>query len=322
MKYLPDIRPFVRRLRNSRGFHNTIVFLGFVVIAAIFWIVMAMNDSAQGDFLMRVQVENVPDSVTFIQEPPQTIHVAVRDRGTSLFRAGGFREPELKLNFRDFAQNGYFRLTPSDLDASIKAVFGKSASILSVSVDSLRLAFTTSKGKMVPVVVNAQIEAAPGNIVVGTAELQPSRVRIYGPQSILDTVNRVFAERVVMNNLKESGMTTTDIIQIPGTRTIPARVTVSAKAEPLVRKETEVPIKAINVPDGISLMLFPARAKVSYYVPMSRFSDEVTDISVIVDYNSVSTSRSLKLPIYIGNVPSVLQNPDLNVDSVEYSVVR
>lgn len=309
-------------IKNSAGFHNAMVFLVFVAIAVVFWIIMAINDSVQKDFTVKIDIVNVPDSVTFIDEPPLTLHVTVRDRGSSLLRNAGFRTPSMHVNFRDYASDGVFRFTPSDLNASLKTVFGKSAAVLSVSLDSLRLAYTSSPGKVVPVLLVSDFQPAPGSVIAGNPKCNPSRVTVYGPQEILDTMTRVMTEKIGATNLKESTTLMATILRQPSVRILPARVEVSVKVEPLVRKETTVDIKTINVPEGRTLILFPSSVKVTYYVPMSRFNDDVNGISVVADYASLSRVRGTMLPIYLGGVPRGLMNPELTTDSVEYSVVR
>ena len=86
-KTLQIIREKWQNLRNSRGFHNVALYLVFVVIASLFWLVMWLNDSIQETFDVRLRIYNVPDSVTFIDNPPAGLHVTVRDKGTSLLGA-------------------------------------------------------------------------------------------------------------------------------------------------------------------------------------------------------------------------------------------
>lgn len=309
-------------MKGSERFHNFLVFLIFVAIATVFWFMMAMNDSVQRDFNVKIQIDNVPDTVTFITTPPTTVHVAVRDQGTSLLRQGVMRKPTLHVNFNDYAEKGVFRFTPSDMRAALRATFGKSASILSVSLDSMRLDYSTGRGKKVPVVISADIQAAPGNVILGSLHCRPTRVTVYGPQQVLDTLHRVFTERLTRQNVKGPMKIGADIHPIDGVRIIPERVEVLVHAEPLVRKEQQVTIRPINLPAGINLVLFPSKVNVEFYVPMSRFGEESPHIDAMVDYSQLVHSRNGKLYVTLGPTPPGIVRPSLLTDSVEYSVVR
>lgn len=322
MRQKPDIKHLWKSLKGSERFHNFVVFLIFVAIATVFWVMMAMNDSVQRDFNVKIQIDNVPDTVTFITPPPSVMHVAVRDQGTSLLRQGVMRKPTLHINFPDYAQKGIFRFTVTDMRAALKGTFGRSASILSVSLDSLRFNYTTGAGKRVPVVIAADIQAAPGNVITGALKSRPMNVTVYGPQSALDTIYRVLTERIKRHNIRESVKIGIDLLDIPGVRIIPDKVEVIVQAEPLVRKEQMVSIKTINVPNGINLVLFPSKVNVEYFIPMSKFGDEQPEIEAMVDYSQLPLSRNGKLYIMLGPTPPGIVRPSLMADSVEYSVVR
>lgn len=317
----PDIRNFFSNLKKSSRFHNVMVFLGFVVVATVFWFMMAMNDSIQKDCTVRLQIDNVPDTVTFIKEPPSTMHVSVRDKGTNLLRSVGFRQPTMHINFNDYAYAGRFRFTASDMKASLKALFGKGASVLAVSLDSIGIDYSVGKGRQVPVVAVGTFEAAPGSVVMGKPISSPSRVRVFGPREILDTVTRIFTRPVVRKNIKETVVMGVDLNLPPHVRVIPERVEVTVKAEPLVRREETVEINTINVPQGVNLILFPSSVTVSYYVPMSKFGDDVPPMGVFVDYVTLAKSTNGKLGVELVPVKGAV-NPSLSIDSVEYSVVR
>ncbi len=283
---------------------------------------MAMNDSVQSDFNVKIQLDNVPDSVIFITDPPQSMHVTVRDQGTSLLRQGVMRKPTLHINFNDYSEKGLFRFTPSDMKAALKVTFGKSASILSQSLDSITLDYSTGKGRTVPVVVSAEVEAAPGSVIMGKPSSVPVRVKLYGASDILDTIHSVFTQKITRRHINEPVMVPADIKPIKGVRVIPSRVEIRIEAEPLVRKEVIATIRALNVPDELTLVLFPSKVPVEFYVPMSRFGDENPVIEATVDYSKVGESRNGKLGVVLSQVPAGLVRPSLVTDSVEYSVVR
>lgn len=314
-------RKIFSSLRHSSRFHNIGLFLGFVVVATIFWFMMAMNDSIQRECTVKLQIDNVPDSVTFITPAPASLHVTVRDQGTKLIRSVGFRSPTMHINFKDYSDNGLFRFSASDMLASLKGLFGKSASVLSLSLDSLRLDYSTGKGRQVPVVVVSTLEAAPGTVLTGKPTAHPSRVTIHGPREIIDTITRVYTSRVSKTDIKEPVKLWADLIRIPNVRIIPERVEININAEPLVRREETIEIKTIHVPEGINLVLFPSKVAVEFYVPMSKFGEEAPEMTAVVDYSRIHSSNNGKLGVTLLPVHGVV-SPSLRTDSVEYSVVR
>ncbi len=310
-------------MKASGSLHNLAVFVVFVAVATMFWLILALNDDAQDSFDTRLVISNVPDSVTFITDPPTQLHVSVRDRGTNLLRSGVMRHPVVHLNFRDYAVNGVMRVSHSDIVAALKNTFGTTAQIASVSTDSLRLAYTTGKGKRVPVVVVADIVPAPGSVLAGAPTSENKYVHVYASnRSVLDTLTRVFTDRIVRRGLEEPAEVTVALHQLPGVRMVPDKVKVRIAVEPLIAKESLVNVTAQHVPSGESLLLFPSKVSVRYFVPMSKFSDYEPDFEVVVDYNDITRIHSSQLPVRLQRSPKGAINAELRQDSVEYTIMR
>lgn len=310
-------------MRRSSRFHSLLVFLGFVVIAAVFWLVLALNDSLQSSYIVKLQIVNAPDSVTFITDMPEEMHVSVRDRGSALLRSAVMKHPTVSFNFRDYASDGHFKIKKTDLQAQLKGAFGASATILSASLDSINLVYTTNKGRRVPVVPVADCTAAAGMVLKGKPVAVPNYVVVYGSRSVLDTLNRVFTERIVKRDLSENKSYDVSVTKIKGVRIEPAKVKINVDVEPLVNKTEVLPIKVIGVPEGESLLLFPAQVTVDYFVPMSRFSAEKgSGMKAEVSYKDAVESKTGKVNVRLVVANRHVINAHLTTDSVEYTIVR
>ncbi len=319
---LRDIKSRWKAFRKSSRFHDALVFLSFVVVATLFWFIMALNDSVEDTVEVRLNITNVPDSVTFIKLPPERVHVSVRDKGTSLLRSAFFRSPVVNLNFADYASDGRFRFSRSDMSAAVRSVFGPGAQVSVLSVDSVSVPYTTLKGKRVPVVVAADVTASLGNIIDGNPVSRPANVLVYSSREVLDTITRVYTERLVKRNLSESSVESVAVHAVAGARIVPAQVEVKVNVQPLVRKELLVECGVRGVPDGISLLLFPSRVPISYFVPMSRFNDDHPPVEVWVDYADTHLAGTKRLPVKIGPTPRGIRNVTTELDSVEYTIVH
>lgn len=317
-----NINDIWERARKSSRFHNILMFLVFVAIAAIFWFIISLNDNVTETFRVKFQIANIPDSVTFITDPPAEIHVTLRDKGTNILRSGVVKKPMVSLNFHDYAHDGLFRLSASDLNAELKADLGGVATISSSSLDSLRLYYTTSPGKRVPVIVEADVSAESGYLIQGNPKSEEKFVKIYSYRDEIDTVSAVHTKKFVKKNLSQTSDFNVALMQIPHIKIVPSSVMVRVNVEPLVHKEAYVNVDVINTPPDENLLLFPNRVPVSFYVPMSRFNDEKYHILVQVDYEDMRHTPSSKLPLRIVEHTDGLVNVSLLADSVEYTLVR
>lgn len=321
---IKKVNQWWKRVKTTSRFHNLLLYFVFVVIATIFWFVLALNDSVQGTFEVRLNISGVPDSVTFINEAPAQFHVTVRDKGTGLLRNAFLHKPKLNINFREYAspQTMVLRVPKADLLALLRNEFGPSAQIASLSLDSLKLAYTDRPGKRVPISASIDVTASPGYVVGSRPKLSQGFTLIYGPAEITDTVRRIFTEKIVMRNLSESKTVATGLAKIPGTRIIPDRIKVTVPIEPLVNKHSIVSVSVINANEGESVLLFPQKVEVSYYVPMSRFNDEDSGFDIVADYSARGKGISGRIPVRLVRAPKEYVNVSLLSDSLEYTVVK
>lgn len=315
------IRTYCKDMKARNGFRKFLTYLIFVGVAAIFWFILALNDNIQDDFDVKIKVTNVPDSVTFISFIPRNVHVLVRDKGTSLWRTAIFQTPEVEFNFNEFASDGVFYISRGELSSGVKKAFGQSANVISVSLDSIRVDYTTLPPRRVPVEVNMDLTAAIGKVISSRPQVDPSGVQIYSSREGLDTITRVVTETLRAQNLEESKTYTVKLRKIPGVRIIPEEVKVNVEVEALIRREVTVPIQIDNLPEGVDILLFPSTAKVEYYVPMSKFGSADENIDVRVNYKDVE-SGDKRLPLHLGHHSKEIVNSRILDSSVEYTMVR
>ena len=311
-----------RGIKDSAGFHNFLLYLAFVAVASLFWLILSLNDSVTRTLDIRIKIDNVPDTVIFINDPPAVLHVTLRDKGTNIIRNGVVKRPQILINFRDFSDRGLFRFTPTDLSAALKSSLGGSAQILTQSLDSLSLVYTSNKGRRVPISVCADLKTAPGSVLVDAPEPKERTVMVYSTSNVIDTITKIYTEKISMRNLSETTELTVKLQPIAQTKIIPSTVKVKIPVEPLVKKESIVTVNADNVPEGESLLLFPMRIQVTYYVPMSLFNSDLVPIDVSVDYADLKRTASDRIPVRIKSKEDYVESPILGADSVEYTLVR
>lgn len=309
-------------MRSTSSFRDFVLFLIFVAVSASFWVILALNDSAQDSFSVKISIVNCPDSVTFISDVPEKFYVTVRDKGTTLWR-NHYRRPTISVNFEEYASKGVLRYSKNDIVTSLKHVFGSSSQILSVSIDSIHLDYTLSRGKRVPVVIRESLMAASGSVIEGALRARPSNVLVYGDQSVIDTIHKVVTELITLKELTETTEVDVNIQKIKSARIMPSVISVTIPVEPLVRKEALITITPQNVPRGESMLIFPSKVPVEYYVAMSRLGDDDDpNIELLVDYNSIHKSKSDKVLVTVSRYPERLQNLSLKTDSVEFTIVK
>lgn len=311
-----------KNLRSSGRLHDLCVFAGFVLVAFVFWCILALNEETQTDFEIKVKIVGVPDSVKFITDPPAAFHVNVRDRGTHLLRLRFLHEAEVKLDFNEFAQGGTFRVSSKALLAQSRALFRQGASVQIISSDSIVLPYTSMPGKMVPVRVLYDVVPTLGRVVSATPRSSVREVKVFSQRGIIDTISYVTTEPIIRRDVDDSFTVKVRLRPIKGVRFEPDETEVTIPIEPLENRNLQVPVRVVNVPAGYSVALFPDKVRINYLVPMNSGALSPQQFSVQADYRDIHSPADEYIKLHIVAAPHAARNTSLATDSVQFTVIK
>lgn len=304
-------------LRSSSG-HNTMIFLAFLALSTLLWWVMALNDEDQCDVRLPLKVTHVPDSVTIITPAPRFVAVSLRAKGSQLLKLNLGRVPTVDIDFRAFRSNGHLRLTDADLKAVARAALD-GAPVTVVTPDTLNLTYTTSPGQRVALTPDVKVTPGPQATLSLPPRLSVDSVLVFSTAPV--SVTSVSTEPVRLTGVNRPVTRRVRVIAPQGCRVVPDSVDVTLQVEPLILKELTLPIEPINVPIGHKLITFPAKARVSYMIPMSQYNKSKPSIRVVADYRDLPAGQSSRMMrIRVADISSDMQNVQIHSDSVEYII--
>lgn len=317
------LRRVVEALRSPRG-RDALMFLIFVVISAILWCVLSLNEEEQSDIRMPIKIVQVPDSVTLISNGPEALSVSLRARGSQLMKMNFGGAPTVNIDFRAYARNGMLQVNSADLKALVRTAAGGSQ-VNVVYPDTLSLPYTTHRGYRLPVSADYKVTPGPQSSIVGRPRIVPDSVTVFVAPGykLPDSYSRVVTEPLNILGLDKTTTQKVKLVAPPHTRVIPDSIDITFEIEPMIFKSRKVVIEPINVPQNIKLITFPAQIDVFFMVPMSVYSKGDVHLRVVADYNNIDTtggSRMVKLNLR--EVPEHLQNVQLSADSAEYIIER
>lgn len=309
-----------RALKSSRG-KNVLLYLLFLGVSFLFWIMLSLDNEVQRDFDIPVEFVDVPDSITFINQPPRTIAVSVKAKGSQLLQYYFGKTPSLKITMSDgVITDNRFALNRAKLDGRLRDYFGNNVTIMSCRPDSIALSYTTSPGKKIKLKVNADIHPALQYIISGEIKANIDSVTVYSVGDIPRSIKQAETMTIVKSELKDTMRYEVRIKPIPGVRIIPSSVIVTVPIEPLISKKRTIPVEAINVPEGTTLITFPSKIDCNYLVPMSHYNDDLP-LKAYVDYTTINPESS-KIAVTLSITPPHYHNIGLSPDSVEYIIER
>lgn len=307
-------------LSSSKG-RDILLYLVFVIISFAFWAILSLNNLIQDNYKVMFRITGIPQGVTMINDYPREFNVTVKNNGYVLLKYMIGDNPEITVDFKKYANgNGQMLISRQEMEDMLVAEFGSGTSIVSFSPESLSIKYTSLPGKKVPVEIYGDYVANFQYVVNGEIVAVPDSVTIYSDAGNLSAINKVRTEKIISRNLTDSLYVKIAIQNIKDVRAIPDSVDVMIPVEPLVTKRSSIPVIVKNLPENVSVVVFPSSVQVSYLLPMSLYNDRLDDkFEASVDYGDIQGNNA-KLPVRIEIAPEIYQNIQLETDSVEYVI--
>lgn len=289
-----------------------------IIISTTFWFFSALNKS---DYVTQI---NYPIEVVYndslyvaLSEIPDKLPLEVTGGGWDLMtRSFGFNMEPLIIELENPIRDNY-RLS-SNLRQDIVPRLDP-VTINYLLEDSLIFNIDERVSIDVELVLDsADIKLSPNQRITSEITLQPNMVRISGPKSLLDTIQRPIRISIGDTEFNKSVDQKFSIRDF-GSSLISTDITeVSIKFEvtEFMRKEIELPIHPVNF-KGKTGSIEPKRVVVSYETLVSEIRNvDSLNLVVTADYSNLKKADGT-IPIEITMKPSFILDPKLSQSKVK-----
>lgn len=297
-----------------------LIFLFFLALSGAFWLLLALNDTYEKEIRFPVRIVNVPKNAVLTSEAEDTVRVVVRDKGYTLCAyLYGDIVKRIDLPFSSYIKKkGYGVVTSAELAKAIYQELYSSSKIQSIKPEKIEYFYNYGMHRRLPVKLYGDIRPE-ASYYLARVEFSPEKVDVYGNQHMLDSLKFVYTERFNVRGLRDTIVKDLDLRYIKGVKCVPSKVRISVYPDILTEESIEVPITAINMPEGKVLRTFPPRVKVSFTVGASLFRTVTPDkFRVIVDFNDLRSHPSEKCTLKVASVPHGIRNVRTEVQQVDY----
>ena len=320
---LAQIYRVVRNFLFSSVNKEFLIFLFFLFLSSIFWLMMTLNETYEQEINVPVRLVNVPKNAVLTSEIDDTVHVTVRDKGYALAAyMYGDRLKPISINFAAYAnrQTGYGIVPAAELLKMVSQRFTGASKVTQVKPDRLDFYFNYGLSRRLPVRMAGYV--VPGkSFYLARTRFWPDVVTVYASKHILDSLQYIKTTPINIVNFGDTVIQTVALEKIKGVKIVPNVVRIGLYPDILTEESIDVPVKAINMPDGKVLRTFPSRVKVSFIIGASMFRGITPDqFSVTVDYNELMEHPSDKCNIYLKSYPHGVHNARLSISQVDYLI--
>jgi hypothetical protein len=308
-----------------------VIFTFFVFVATILWYLNNLTYEYSTEITFPLRIENMPRGKVLIGEPPKNITLQVRAYGYTLLRykMGASLSPlfldldQLPLLPISGSDSKFFILTSTIRNSFLSQLSGD-LQLGIIPIDSLFFEFTKMASKRVEVfpIVNYSIEKQ--HMLAGPVVLKPDSITISGPQTLIDTINRIKTKPIRLDRLTANHSSTVylqDIYQVGFSH---RRVTLDIPVEKFTEANVSSNIIVRNLPDTLRLILLPRSINIKCNVLISRYKNlnQGEVLKPYVDFNDLQTLSGNRLIINIESQPYVVTIIDYEPKYVDYIIER
>lgn len=315
------MRKFLKKFLNK----EVLIFIFFLFVSCAFWLTTVLNDTMEREIDVPIHLTGVPNGVIMTSNTTDTVRVMVRDKGFTIANyIYGDGVPTLEIGYSMLhISDDNASMTNTELQKNITRVLSASSRIVQMKPDRLVFYFNHGKSKKVPVVLNGSVTAAE-SYFLEPISFMPDSVMIYAPDGILSKIKEVRTIHTEITDVNAAQMHKIRLAPPEGVRCVPEVVSMNLNAVILTEGIVNVPIKAVNMPEGMTLRTFPARVQIKYVVASSRYQDITEDqFAVEADYRYIEENpESKKCPLVLRVVPRHALRPQLEFTEVDYLIEK
>ena len=312
----------VRNFLFSQVNKQFLIFLFFLVLSSLFWLVMALNETYEQEISVPVKLVGVPKNAVMTTDIDDTVRVVVRDKGYALaaYMYGDKVQP-ITVSFATYAnRQAEMGVVPAqDLLKMVNQRFTMSK-VVQVKPDKLDFYFNFGVSRKLPVRMAGYV--VPGkSFYLASTRFWPDEVTVYASRRVLDSLRCVKTVPINIVNFSDTVVQTVQLAKIKGVKIVPSVVRIGLYPDILTEESIDVPVTAVNMPEGKVLRTFPQRVKVHFTVGASMFRGLSSDqFKVVVDYNDIVARPSDKCNIYLKACPHGVRNARLEIAQVDYLI--
>jgi hypothetical protein len=297
-------------------------FLFFLMLSAIFWLILTLNENYEKELKIPVRIVNLPRNVMLTSASVDTVRATVNDKGWVLlnYMFGEYKQ-QVKIDFKSYDKTYGKGVVPNaDLKRAIEQSLESSSKVTGVKPEKLEYFYNNGERKRVPVHWNGRV--IPEQLYfISHVKYSPDSVDVYASREKLDSIRLVYTEPLNYVGFRDTLEVECKLAHAADVKVIPERINVVFHTDLLTEESIEVPIKCINLPAGKVVRTFPSKVQVNFVAGVSQIRHlSPEEFTVIADYREIEQKGSEKCNIYLKEVPQGISRATLTVKQVDYLI--
>ena len=295
-----------------------LTYLLFLLIAVAVWYLNALNKNYTADFKFSVKYTDLPEDKVLATTPPEHLTLTISAQGFILlkYQFGLIFSPiTLEVSYNTLRRiespRGEYYLISQPAFNRIAAKLSSDVNLKHITPDTLNFIFTETIRKNIPVKPLVKFQFEKGFLPTGNMLVEPAKITVTGPKTVIDTMQYVYTKTRVFKNLKDTLSASLDLQPVHQLRYSTDGVNIVQSIERHTEATITVPIEPVNLPEGLTMKVFPGTVTVNCLVPIASYEKlQPYVFRAVVDYMSVKDEKDNQAKAKV----ALLRTPDYVTD--------
>ena len=306
------VKIFKKNRENLPGSKELVTFSIFLFIAIALWLTSALGNKYEDEISIEVDFYNSPKEKVLYSALPSEIDMLISATGFTLLKYKFDNKlPKVNINLEKaiIKEDNEYKISKVVFFNQIEKQLGNSVVVKKVYYFDYDVDLSNVAVKEVDVIPNIKLDIEDQFHLTNPVRIEPSKIKIYGKKDVLDTVEFVYTEEIVLENIKSDVRKTVKLKNSNVYNFDIDNVDIVLNIEQITEKSLKIPVSIINVPDSIDIQIFPENVTLSFTVGFSKFDMIKSDyFSVQIDYNNIDLNnkyaniRLVRYPKTISNI--------------------
>ena len=296
------------------------VFVLFLVLAFIISMVAKLSNQLSQTLQLKLIPTQLSTKEILTENKPNYVYVTIKTQGFNMLKYA-FKDLAIEIDVTKLEKDGSFyhwRTNPKDL--KLLNYFDSDVIVEAITPNTVSFTYDVQSLKKIPVVVRSTPEFALGYDLLNDLKSQPDSVTVVGPKVLLDSISNVFTSNLLLTDVKKDINQTVALEITPNLSFSNKFVQIKGEVDKFTEGKLNIPVSVINLPEAISLSIFPKEVPVVFYTNLNSYNSiNATDFVVVCDYNRLDTSTNLLTPI-LESYPPTIKNASLQINKLEYVI--
>jgi YbbR domain-containing protein len=306
---------------------KAIVFAVCLVIAGFFWVITTLSMQFSASLKFPVKYVNLPKDKVISNNLPDSLEIDLKGSGYDIIRTRLKQHIDPVIvdasSYKPHKGSDYYYITTNTKHENISRQIGNDFKIISIIPDTIFLNFSKKTSKVVPVTALVNLTFQKEFQLSDSIVIFPKEIRISGSPALVDKVTSLKTQDITLTRLDKSVtirkalQVSTELKQLEfSVDSVSIHIPVVKFTEGIA----EIPLEITNVPQGLSLKIFPDKIKVTYLVAFDSFEKIKPEMfRATVDYSKLEPGSS-KIHVDVVKFPKYVRSLSWSPENVEYII--